>query len=65
MIYRNSLEDYQGFVSVCVFNDQRVHHLFKNFAAFGILVPQPGIEPVPPAVESLCLNPWTTQGSPQ
>ena len=50
---------------VCVFNDQRINHVFKNFAAFGLLVPQPGIEPVPLAVEALCLNPWTTQGSPQ
>ena len=29
-------------------------------AACGILVPQPGIEPVPPAVEARSLNHWTT-----
>lgn len=32
---------------VCVFNDQRINHIFKNFVAFGLLVPQPRIEPVP------------------
>ena len=28
--------------------------------AFGILVPSPGFEPVPPAVEAQSLNHWTT-----
>ena len=33
--------------------------------AQGILFPQPGIEPVPPAVEAQSLNHWTDyQGSP-
>ena len=29
-----------------------------------ILVPQPGIEPTPPAVEVWCLNHWTAVGVP-
>ena len=32
--------------------------------ACSILVPQPGIEPVPPAVEAQSLNPWTTREVP-
>ena len=32
--------------------------------ACGILVPQPGIEPVPPAVKAQSLNPWTTREVP-
>ena len=31
------------------------------FTARGILVPQPGIEPVPPAVEARSPNPWTAR----
>ena len=30
----------------------------------GILVPQPEIEPVPPAVEAQSLNPWTAREVP-
>ena len=41
---------------------------FKIFwlfcAACGILVPQPGIEPVSPAVEAWSLNHWTTREGP-
>ena len=33
-------------------------------AAYRILVPQPGIEPVPPAVEARSLNHWTTREVP-
>ena len=33
-------------------------------AAFGTLVSQPGVEPVPPAVEAHSLDPWTTRKSP-
>ena len=33
-------------------------------AACGILVPQPGIQPVPPAVEAQSPNPWTTREFP-
>ena len=32
--------------------------------ACGILVPQPGIKPVPPAVEAWSLNHWTTREVP-
>ena len=32
--------------------------------ACGILVPQPGIEPVPPAVEARSLNHWTAREVP-
>ena len=32
--------------------------------ACGILVPQPGIAPVPPALEALSLNHWTTREVP-
>ena len=34
--------------------------IWAVYAAFGILVPQPGIEPMAPAVEAWSLNPWTT-----
>ena len=33
--------------------------------AYGILVPQPGIKPMPPALEAHSLNYWTTRKSPQ
>ena len=33
-------------------------------SACGILVPRPGIEPVPPAVEARSLNHWTTREVP-
>ena len=33
--------------------------------ACGILVPRPGIEPTPPAVEGQSLNHWTTRGVPR
>ena len=34
-------------------------------SACGILVPQPGIEPVPPAVEAQSLNHWTSREVPR
>ena len=34
-------------------------------AAGGILVPQPGIEFVPPALGAWCLNHWTARKVPQ
>ena len=37
------------------------HHMFSLCAACGILVPQPEIEPVPPAVKAQCPNTWTTK----
>ena len=33
--------------------------------AYGILVPQPGIEPAPPALEGQSLNHWTTREAPE
>ena len=36
-----------------------LHHV-----ACGILVPQPGIQPLPPAVEARSLNPWTAREVP-
>ena len=38
--------------------------LAASRTACGILVPQPGIEPLPPAVESWVLNHWTTMEVP-
>ena len=35
-----------------------------GLSAWGILVPWPGIEPVPPAVEAWSLNHWTTREVP-
>ena len=35
--------------------------VWPHCAACGILVPQPGIEPVPPAVEAQSLNHWTAR----
>ena len=39
--------------------------LWPRHAARGILVPQPGLEPTPPAVEAWSLNHWTTREVPQ
>ena len=41
-------------------------HLFfwSCRVACGILVPQPGIKPVPPALEAQSVNHWTTRGVP-
>ena len=33
-------------------------------SACGILIPQPGIEPVSPVMEGQCLNHWTTREAP-
>ena len=37
---------------------------WPRYVACGILVPQPGIKPVPPAVEARSLNHWTTREVP-
>ena len=37
---------------------------FLHHTACGILVPWPGIKPVPPAVEAQSANHWTAKGSP-
>ena len=44
--------------------DFKVVFFFGRCAACGILVPQPGIEPVPPAVEPRSLNCWTAREAP-
>ena len=36
-----------------------------NCVAYGILVPQPGIEPMPPALKVWSLNHWTAGEVPQ
>ena len=47
-----------------------VQHTIKGFFFFfdhvarGILVPRPGVEPVPPALEARSLNHRTAKGSP-
>ena len=45
------------------------HHVLLFFwlcrLACGILVPQPGIEPVPPAVEAQSRNHWTAREVPR
>ena len=41
-------------------------HLFGRTApACGILVPRPGIEPTPPALEAQSLNHWTAREVPE
>ena len=39
-------------------------NFWLHCAACGILVPQPGIEPVPPALEVQSLNHWTAREVP-
>ena len=39
-------------------------YLYFGHAARGILVPQPGIEPAPPAVKAWSLNHWTSREVP-
>ena len=48
------------------FSDETFFFFFfwLHCAAFGILVPQQGIEPAPPAVEAQSLNHWTTREVP-
>ena len=52
-------------------NQQNRTHAFKKFIYFwphctacGILVPSPGMEPMPPAVEARSLNHWTAREVP-
>ena len=39
-------------------------YLFYDCKSRGILVPQPGIEPMAPEVEEQSINPWTTRKVP-
>ena len=52
-----------------LFRKCHLSHLKKNLwprlTACGVLVPQPGMEPTPPAVEAWSLNPWTAREVPQ
>ena len=47
------------------FNWAYIKIIFFGCVACGILVPWPGIEPVPLASAAWSLNPWDHQGSPQ
>ena len=38
--------------------------IWLHCAACGLLVPQPGIEPVPPALDAQSLSPWTSREAP-
>ena len=54
----------------CPLTDEWIKKMWFLFfwprcTAYGILVPQPGIEPVPPAVEAWSLNHWTTREVPK
>ena len=40
-------------------------YLWLHYVACRMLVPQPGIEPVPPALEVQSSNHWITRGVPQ
>ena len=63
------IKDFNIFVICCnYFYPKCIPHppLFLGHAmACGILVPQPGIKPMPPAVEVLSLNHWTTREVPK
>ena len=59
-------------VFLCIFHEALMIYLFFNFyllatpcMACGILVPQPGIEPMSPAVETQSLNHWTAREVPK
>ena len=47
------------YLFVCLFI-----YFWPHLAACRILVPQPGIEPMPPAVEAQSPNHWTAHGIP-
>ena len=42
-----------------------IYLLWPCHVACGILVPQPGIEPMPPALEACCLNHRTSREAPR
>ena len=57
-------------VTNCPWSPASISSFFKkNFwpshTACGILVPRPGIKPVPPAMEAQSPNHWTARGSPK
>ena len=52
------------YLFICLFICIFIHSCVHLAAARGILVPWPGIEPSPPAVEAWSLNHWTTREVP-
>ena len=43
-----------------------ITYLFRpHLEAYGILVPQPGTEPTPPALDAWSLNHWTARNFPK
>ena len=59
------LRDFTFFL--CALNKKYVHFFFTSVChmACGILVLQPGVKPMPPAVEAWSFNPWTTREVPE
>ena len=59
------LRDFTFFL--CALNKKYVHFFFPSVChmACGILVLQPGVKPMPPAVEAWSVNPWTTREVPE
>ena len=47
-----------------LFVDCFVFFFWPCCTAYGILIPRPGIEPMPPALEAWSLNHWTTREVP-
>ena len=58
------LRDFTFFL--CALNKKYVHFFFPSVChmACGILVLQPGVKPMPPAVEAWSFNPWTAREVP-
>ena len=50
--------------TVCALSPHLTPIFWPLHSAGGILVPQPGIEPVSPVMEGQCLNHWTTREVP-
>ena len=58
------LKNYRCFEDTGVIDIKPITFLFcLSYEASGILVPQPGIKPVPTALEARNLNHWTTRKS--
>ena len=60
--------DFIALKKIFFYQNLKRNHLFIYFwphlAECGILVPWPGLEPVPPAVEAQSLNHWTARDAP-
>ena len=59
--YSNSTFNFFIFIFKILF----IYLFWLHRVAFRILIPQPGIEPVPPAVEGRRLNHWTPREVPR